>query len=240
MPDFPELDNEQLATARNGRTQAEFNQWFDSSPIKAGHKKACMEAQEMRCCYCHKLQDTTNNNLWDLEHVLDESGYPQFFAEPLNLAVACKRCNGAKSNKDVLCPDFERPPASLPSEASAYTIPHPWLTVWTSHVKHVDYLVYTGITNEGKTLVNVCGLNKPALEQARLPPDSIETAVATDFFEIMGPHLAGNPSRDAVLRLSAQIIERAEKRRADVHLRALRSRQASGAGRAPSRRRNPA
>ncbi|MCA0323059.1 MAG: response regulator transcription factor [Actinobacteria bacterium] len=84
--------------------EPEFNAWFDKSDIKARIKKAMMHGQRLRCCYCRRFQDTTNNLVWDLEHILCELHYPQFFAVAGNLAIACKQCNNAKKQADVLLP----------------------------------------------------------------------------------------------------------------------------------------
>jgi len=216
--------------------EAEFNAWFDNSEIKARHKKACMQAQVFRCCYCHRFKETMDGNEWDLEHVLSERDYPQFFAEPLNLTVACKRCNRAKGHEDVLRAAEPRPPIAVPDQAKSYTIPHPHLTTWNDHLRHTSHMIYEGLTDEGWELVRCCELNGKAEEAAGVNPGAVRTAKENHYFARFGAKLpegidldhqlavfdAGAEQRDEMLaeRMMKRVERDLAKRRAAAERRA--------------------
>lgn len=188
----------------------EFKKWFDSHPIKSRVKKVCMYQQRLRCCYCMGYTNSTNNNEWDLEHVLSEKDYPQFFAEPLNLAVACKRCNGKKKDKNVLIENYAKDLTSVPSSADDYTIPHPHLTVWGDHLSHTAFLIYEGKTAQGKNLIEVCELRSEVEEAIGGPIGSIKTAIATSFFARVGP-LVPDTNEEEAVRIAAGAGEALEE-----------------------------
>lgn len=169
-----------------------FNKWLDASPIKARMKKAFLKQQKLRCCYCCRFKDDHNNNLWDLDHVLCEEIYPQLFADIRNLSVSCKRCNGAKRNKDVIAAGMPPNPVNAPSDVGAYTIPHPQLTNWSDHLRHTHYLIYEKITEKGETLISVCELNGKSEESAGFTVGAIRASIANAYFKKIGnrvPHL---------------------------------------------------
>jgi hypothetical protein len=180
---FLDVELSEMALQADVLEEAEFNAWFDKSSIKARFKKACMQQQSLRCCYCQRYQDNHNNNLWDLEHILCEDVYPQFFSQPLNLAVACKRCNIAKRQKDVLRPPLSRSIKDVPDRQMFYNIPHPHLSNWSDHIRHTAYLIYESLTPEGEELKACCQLNGAAEEKAGLTVGAIETAISTGFFK---------------------------------------------------------
>ena len=101
---FLDCEQAQIDAVAAACTQSELKEWFDQSPIKSRFKKDSMRAQGLRCCYCRRFLDSTNNKLWELEHVLCQDGYPQFLTVEGNLAMACEMCNREKGNKDVLIP----------------------------------------------------------------------------------------------------------------------------------------
>jgi hypothetical protein len=177
----------EIAAVRAAVTETAFNAWFDQSAIKARVKKACMERQRLRCCYCRKFKDTTNNNEWDLEHILCKLWYPQFFASPANLAIACKQCNIAKSETDVLQPQPRPDPrlTAVPDGSASYAIPHPWIDDWHAHLSHVNYQIYSGGTEKGLELMKLCKLNRTAVEEGGLNYDSVVAAIKVRFFELI-------------------------------------------------------
>ncbi|GEM_PF-6137909 len=184
------LDCEQLEVdeVRAKCDQATLNLWFDQSEVKSRFKKSAMKAQGLRCCYCQIYQHTSNNLQWDLEHVLCEDNYPQFFAVDGNLAVACKRCNIEKGNKEVLIPALALGIGLvlLPSESEAYEIPHPALDSWDDCLYHVNFQIYVGKNEKGEKLLDICKLNKPAVDEAGLSYESVVAAARDNVFDFMG------------------------------------------------------
>lgn len=198
-------------------TQVDLNAWFDSSQVKARFKKVCMHAQALRCCYCQKFIDSIHSSLWDLEHVLSEDDYPEFFTVEGNLALACKACNTAKANKDVLVAWHLRPPGTLPSNSSDYTIPHPRIDDWNESLSHVNFQIYTSRNDKGLELIKVCKLNAPALEDAGLDYDAVVAAVTTKFFETMGSDLPSSFSNEQALDRMARLTQARDELRYEMH-----------------------
>lgn len=187
MPvEYLDVEIAEIGKQRAKLTLAAFNAWLDASPIKARLKKDYLKSQKLRCCYCRRFNDDHNSNLWDLDHVLCEDVYPQLFADIGNLSVSCKRCNGAKRQKDVMVPGMPPGPTIAPSEIDAYAIPHPQLTDWSEHLKHTHYLIYEGLSDKGEELVSVCELNGKAEEGAGFTVGAIRASIANGYFEKIG------------------------------------------------------
>jgi hypothetical protein len=221
MIEFLESEIAEIDAVRAAVDEAAFNSWFDNSEIKARFKKACMMAQRLRCCYCKRFFDTVNNNHWDLEHVLCERDYPQFFATPGNLAVACKDCNNAKSQEDVLRPQPHPPIADLPTESISYSIPHPCLDQWDSHMRHVNYQIYTSIGDKGTELISVCKLNKRAVELGGLTYDTLVAAIKANYFDLIDNPVDTVPPDDHILAAMARVQDGGEELRIQARLTAL-------------------
>ena len=51
-------------------------------------------------CGCGFLDDFDRYRLWDVDHILPKSKYPELIAEPLNLVSACRVCNLVKGRYD--------------------------------------------------------------------------------------------------------------------------------------------
>lgn len=219
------LPSEQAAinAVRKSCQQEDLNAWFDQSQVKARFKKASMQAQELRCCYCRKYGDSTNNNHWDLEHVLSENSYPQFFAVDDNLVVACKRCNGSKGNQDVLLPKptLGHQLSVLPTDSESYAIPHPRIDNWAKCLSHVNYQIYKAKNEKGRELVQVCKLNEPAIQRAGLNYEDIVAAMRKDFFDVMGGEVPLTLRNEDVLERMARLTEGAENKRRDMLLKPL-------------------
>lgn len=204
-------------------TEAEFNAWFDKSEIKARMKKAMMYEQRLRCCYCRRFQDTTNNLVWDLEHILCELHYPQFFAVADNLAIACKQCNNAKTQTDVLLPQPRPEPRieDLPTASASYSIPHPRLDSWNDWLRHINFQVYSSETDKGLELIKVCKLNGPGTKKAGLNHDEVVTAIKSRFFERVDNPVEDPPSDEIILARVAGMVEDMEEMRIADRLQAL-------------------
>lgn len=219
------LLSEQAAinAVRKSCSQEDLNAWFDQSRVKARFKKASMQAQKLRCCYCQKFGDSTNNSHWDLEHILCEDSYPQFFATDDNLVVACKRCNGAKGSQDILQPKptLGHQLAALPTNSESYAIPHPRIDSWARCLSHVNYQIYKAKNEKGLELIQVCKLNEPAIKQAGLNYEDVVAATRKDFFDVMGGEVPLTLPDDDVLERMARLTEGAENKRRDMLLAPL-------------------
>ncbi|UGB47236.1 HNH endonuclease [Frateuria edaphi] len=217
---FLACEQTEIDEVGNACSQEDLNAWFDQSEAKARFKKACMYAQQLRCCYCQKYGDSTHSNYWDLEHVLSEDHYPQFFAKEGNLAIACKRCNGAKGNQDVLLPKptLGHMLPDLPTDPVNYAIPHPRLDSWASCLSHVNYQIYTAKNGKGTELMRVCKLNEPAIKHAGLKYEDVVAAVKSDFFKIVAGAVPPTLADHEILERMAHLTESMENRRRDMLL----------------------
>jgi hypothetical protein len=221
--EFLDVELAEIGRQRGKLDLAAFNVWMDGSPIKGRLKKAYLKEQKLRCCYCRRFNDDHNSNLWDLEHVLCEDIYPQLFADIGNLAVCCKRCNGAKKNKDVMAAGMPPDPAAAPADIDDYTIPHPQLTNWSDHLKHTHYLIYEKISDKGEELISVCELNGKAEEGAGFTVGAIRASIANRYFQKVGNRI---PSLTDDLACELAQIAQDETERLRYNLAARRLRRA--------------
>lgn len=213
----------EIAAVRAAFVESEFNAWFDQSAIKARVKKACMQRQRLRCCYCRKYKDTTNSNEWDLEHILCKLWYPQFVASPANLAIACKPCNIAKSEQDVLRPQPRPNPRieAVPTETESYAIPHPWVDDWDAYLRHVNFQIYLSETPKGLELIRLCKLNKIAVDDGGLTYESVIAAMKTGFFDIVDNPIEPPPPDAEILTRVARMTDTLHDLQTEARLVAL-------------------
>lgn len=92
--------------------------------------------QLRRCCYC-SFELPKHQMTFDLEHILDQSTFRSFVFELNNFGAACKRCNTAKSNTDVLA--VPNTITSVPNLSSEYLVVHPHLDEWEEHFEIDKY-----------------------------------------------------------------------------------------------------
>lgn len=112
-----------------------------------------------RCCYC-SMELQPNARVFDVEHILDKSGFPEFMFHPENLAVACVICNTHKSSKTVLSDDSVRP-LSIPTNSADYKILHPHLDEWNHYLYFDDIgriLPVEGST-KGPDTISICAMD---------------------------------------------------------------------------------
>jgi hypothetical protein len=146
--------------------------------FRAEVKKHYFWHQANRCCYCSmELQPTAR--VFDAEHILDKSSFPEFMFHPENIAVACVICNTHKSAKSVLSNDNVRP-VTIPTESSDYKILHPHLDEWNHHLRFDEIgriLPVLGST-KGPITIEICaidGINLLRLSR-KFAPASRESA----------------------------------------------------------------
>ncbi|MBE5271612.1 hypothetical protein [Stenotrophomonas sp. B2] len=220
---FLACEQSEVAAVRAACSQKDLNEWFESSEVKARFKKAAMRDQGLRCCYCQKYPDTDNSNYWDLEHILCEDRHPQFFAVDDNLAVACKCCNIAKGNDEVLVDSMQSavPLAELPISSENYRIAHPRLDEWDECLYHVNYQIYIGKNDKGEELRRICKLNEPAVKLAGLDYASVVAAAREDLFASMGSDLPVALTDEQVIEKIRALATGQENRRRDVLFKKL-------------------
>lgn len=162
--------------------------------------------QRRRCCYCSaELQ--AHKIVYDAEHILDQSTYPEFMFEAANLAAACKLCNQYKSNKSISAKGqhFEE----LSKESDDYSIVHPHLDEWDDHLAFdlVGRIVPNGGSKKGCETIKVCGM--AALNAARLADEfAIEETVEAEKALRTFHEVEGLDRKRAVLSLLEEMAQR--------------------------------
>ncbi|MFS1897472.1 HNH endonuclease [Vibrio cyclitrophicus] len=113
-------------------------------------------SQDYTCVYCHQKIVVDHNAVWDTEHIVPKSTHPQFLFKPENLCVACKDCNGKKSDKNVLVNSKRQ---SFSFDKQDYLIVHPHFDNYHEHIRIVsDSLMFLPRTDKGLYTIETCGL----------------------------------------------------------------------------------
>jgi len=115
--------------------------------------------QANRCCYC-SMELQPSARVFDAEHILDKSGYPEFMFHPENIAVACVICNTHKSAKSVLSDDTVRP-LTIPSSSADYKILHPHLDEWDHHLRFDEIGRISPVpgSTKGPETISICAMD---------------------------------------------------------------------------------
>lgn len=124
--------------------------------IKSAFRRRLLELQGGRCCYCRRWLVSTAHAK-PIDHILPRRHYPQFSIEFWNLAVACRDCNGAKSDAEWGTISTAR---RLYPKAREFTETfHPRFHRYDDHVRYVRLetntsavVLFTGVTNQGRHL----------------------------------------------------------------------------------------
>lgn len=126
------------------------------SGLKARIKDHYLVAQNYTCPYCRQKIVVKNNASWDAEHIIPKDIYPSFMFEAQNLCIACKDCNMAKSNKNVL---VNKDRKTFPAKNTDYLISHPHFDDYETNIKIISVAGFYFPKNEkGRQTVEICGL----------------------------------------------------------------------------------
>lgn len=128
--------------------------------FKSAVKSHYHSVQLRRCCYC-SIELLSNQQAYQLEHVLARAPYPQFMFELLNLAASCGSCNGAKSAKNVLAESLVGVPLlAIPALSTDYILVHPHMDDWSDHLRFGEFGQIQAKDEKGKETIKICGLVK--------------------------------------------------------------------------------
>lgn len=171
-------------TLRNLKTRiethgADYWEHAETDAIKKEIKEHYKIAQNLTCAYCQKRLPVKHSSIWDIEHIVARANKPLFMFTPTNLCLACKDCNGYKSNKNVL-KNKER--KTYPTRKEDFLIIHPHIDPYAQHIGIYLGKVYSPKTDKGKFTIETCNLLRFAYEavgwegQMASTPDIIEIA----------------------------------------------------------------
>lgn len=139
--------------------------WYNSclSALKQRLREYYTDVQNDKCAYC-RMDISRATGLPHIEHIAPKSLYPQWMYKPVNLCLACPRCNSFKGAKDVL---INKNAEILPVDSSSYTIVHPHLDRYSDHIHIIDDLLYQGVTEKGINTIQLCHLMRTGLLEER-------------------------------------------------------------------------
>lgn len=131
--------------------------------FKKRYKKAMEKPQNRRCAYC-RTKINTGNSYFDIEHIEPRSLHPEWMFLPENLCLACRRCNSAKKDAEVL-----ENPASVnyPTSSNEFKIINPYLDNYFEHIELIGGFIYRGKTPKGVFTINTCNLSRYELAESR-------------------------------------------------------------------------
>lgn len=118
------------------------------------HYKA---VQKNQCPYCRQYFESNHNRLWDGEHILSKSKFPEYLFEPKNLCVSCIECNQDKSDKKVTVSDVYK---SFPDKSNNYLIVHPHFDLYRDHIQvkvsgNIRFYKPVGGSKKGKNTIEM-------------------------------------------------------------------------------------
>jgi len=141
--------------------------------LKRHVKEHYLVKQAHTCPYCDQQWIVNHKGVWDAEHIISKNSHPQFMFEPKNLCVACKDCNTAKGEKNVL-----RDPTvdAVPDKPDAYLIAHPHFDNYKEHINYnIAPRFYWPTSEKGAKTIDICGLYRFAAmntDYAKIPDEN--------------------------------------------------------------------
>lgn len=117
--------------------------------------------QKNFCSYCRQEYATTHGLVWTIEHVLSKSQYKHFLFEPLNLAMACRDCNGSKDAKESIADNDVEFIGDYPDDSSVFNVIHPHFDKYSLHMglyKQGKRYIYKPLSLKGEKTIEMCNL----------------------------------------------------------------------------------
>lgn len=161
----------------------------ETKVVRHAIKDHYITEQDFRCCYCRCRVLSRNKADWQGDHVIARDTHAQFMFEPRNLAISCRGCNGAKSNKNVLKNPKRK---TFPVKASDYLIVHPHFDDYDEHIRWFGQVCAPRKSTKGANTIVVCGLMRFAAEYAGLDTDVNDRR----FDELVGKLITTNTKLD--------------------------------------------
>lgn len=122
------------------------------------------EQQHRRCAYC-RLRIHENEATAEIDHIVPKDKKPLWMYDTFNLCLSCKLCNTKKGHSKKIVENDNM--TSVPQNSDAYLIVHPYLDQYSEHIELVDDMLYKGVSDKGKYTIELCGLNRYQLAEAR-------------------------------------------------------------------------
>lgn len=146
-----------------------------NSPVKEDWSKDCLDGfkkrfkeemklpQHKRCAYC-RTKVNTGNSYFDIEHIEPRNLHPEWMFLPENLCLACRKCNSAKGDAEVLT----NPAATIyPTISEGFKIINPYFDNYFDHIELIGGFLYHGISPKGMFTISTCNLSRYELAESR-------------------------------------------------------------------------
>jgi 5-methylcytosine-specific restriction endonuclease McrA len=126
------------------------------SDLKERIKGYYLKVQDYTCPYCRQRIEVKNKAAWDAEHIIPKDSHPRFMFDAENLCIACKDCNLAKLNQNVL---VDKNRKTFPRDSKSYLISHPHFDDYETDIKIIALAAfYLPKSDKGRKTVEICGL----------------------------------------------------------------------------------
>lgn len=126
------------------------------SPTRKEIKRHYIGEQRHLCCYCGLPDPALHGLDWDAEHIVPKTKHPEFLFTDVNLAVACRECNGNKGDEETLVDPLA---STYPSVSDAFHVVHPHYDEWSEHILR-DHVTYASFSKKGEWTIKECKLNR--------------------------------------------------------------------------------
>lgn len=134
------------------------------------------------CYYCKSPLDC-GTTPGDIEHIVHKGKYEIFTYEPINLTLACDRCNTAKGSEDILITDLpdSYTEEDYPLHSDAFKIIHAHIDLYEEYIQIQDYIFFVGIdqNNKGENTIKCCNLNRLDLALSKIKQVKSENTVSS-------------------------------------------------------------
>ncbi|RTP25184.1 HNH endonuclease [Enterobacter roggenkampii] len=153
-------EEQEIITMKKNSDNFNGNTWSDDDLLstRTNIKRFYILEQRYTCPYCMQTFRSSNNRIWDIEHIISRDDEKNFMFDPLNLCVACLDCNNRKSNKKVT---YSRARQRLPTRSQDYFFIHPHFDLYEEHIEVIKAgAFYIAKTTKGEKTIEICGLNR--------------------------------------------------------------------------------
>lgn len=172
------------------------------SSIKAEIKSHYKTIQNYKCVYCNKKIPVKHSSVWDAEHIVARENSPHFMFTPKNLCIACKDCNGPKSNQNVLTNKSKK---NYPANSDDFLIIHPHFDDYQDHIAIYMDKIYSPKTKKGQKTIELCNLLRFSYESVGWDLESEDTPEIVDI----ASDLLNSPEEDQD-RLCMELLMKAQ------------------------------
>lgn len=175
------------------------------SPVRAEIKEHYKIEQNFHCSFCNNRLPVKHSGIWDAEHIVPKDKHPLFMFVPKNLCIACKDCNGSKSNKSVLKNEKR---ITYPTVSDGFLIVHPHFDRYEDHIAVVAGMIYTPKTDKGKFTIHACDLLRFSYQSVGWNP----LLSKTPEILMIASELLKSPTESDRERLMMELLFRTELR----------------------------